>query len=218
MSVPAVVQSVRHLVAAAAGAGLVLTGCAVGDDGMQRGVRSSSPQRTVDAAAEPRRSPPGSERSAVPDPQGDPGLRRDLTRYCAAHASALDAIEDTVGDIVEQLDETTQADGVAVLLGSLEAVTSAVASELNDDGELHHRIQPLLIAAEATAAGAREALDADHDARQAYLTDQLAGASYLQPLVDDPVLYATATDLAACADLPLGAVTAEVRKGDDLRH
>jgi hypothetical protein len=216
MTVPAVVRTVRRLVAVTAGTALVLSGCVLGDEGTQRGVRSSSPQRTVDAAAaEPRRSPPASQARPATVPPEDPELRRDLARYCVAHASALDAIEDMVEDIVEELDETSQADAIAVVLGSLEAVTSAVAAELAAGGELHDRVGPLLTAAETTAAGAREALDAVHDAREAYLADQLAGASYLQPLADDPELYATATELAACADLPLGAVAAELHPGDD---
>lgn len=216
MPVPAVVRVARRVVAVTVGSALVLTGCVLGGDGTKQGVRSSSPQRTVDAAhAEPRRSPPTAYQPAASEPQRDPTLLRDLTRYCAAHASALDGVEGAAEDIVEQLDEASQADGVAVLLASLEAVTGVVASELAAGGQLHDRVEPLLTAAETTAAGAREALDADHDAREAYLADQLAGASYLQPLADDPDLYVTVTDLAACADLPLGAVAAELHPGDD---
>jgi hypothetical protein len=132
----------------------------------------------------------------------DSALDADLERFCRAHDSALRAVDAVLAD------DAGEDDAVAILIGSLEAVTSTLAADLRATGSsLHPRVEPLVAAAEQTAAGAREALDADHDARHDYIADQLAGASYLQPLVDDPApCTRRATGLAACEDLPLGAV------------
>jgi hypothetical protein len=200
-----VIRIVHHLAATAAGAGLVLAGCTAGEPTVAVG--SALPETVVDAV-------PGPEH---PEPHlrvahADFALNTGLERFCRAHDSALRAVDAVLAD------DAGEDDAVAVLIESLEAVTSTLAADLRAAGSsLHPRVEPLVAAAEQTAAGAREALDADHDARHDYVAEQLAGASYLQPLVDDPDLYPTVTRLAACEDLLLGGVTAERRDADD-RH
>lgn len=193
----------HHLVATAAGAALVLVGCTADEPTDADGPTTPEPV-VEEAAPEPEDPAPN-----PPDAPTDPALEADLERFCRAHDAALDAVDAFLAH-----DEGD--DALVLLIGSMEAVTSTLAADLRADGRsLHPRVEPLAAAAEQTSADAREALDADHDARDDYVAEQLAGASYLQPLVDDPDLYATATGLAACADLPFGAVTSELRDTGD---
>ncbi len=191
-----------HRLAATAAAALVVAGCTA--SATTDAAETAAPEPVVDAAP----GPEGPE-SNLTDTPADTALQADLERYCRAHDSALRAVDAFLAD------DTGEHDAVTILIGSLEAVTSTLATDLRATGsDLHPRVEPLVAAAEQIATDAREAMDGDHDARDDFVAQQLAGASYLQPLVDDPDLYEIVTGLAACEDLPLGAVTAELDESD----
>lgn len=222
-----ILRTVLRLVAVIVGMALVLGGCTASGEGGQHedgsaadgqgGVGSAAGEQR-DATTNPRPPELATPLPAASGPERDPRLRADLTRYCTAHASALDVVEEELVDIVDQTDEASRSDAVAVLLVALEAVTSAIVSEFGAHDAPHPDVRALVDAAEATATGAREALAADHEARQAYLIDELRGASYLEPLVDEAGLYESVTDLAACSELPLGAVMTELRHRERFRY
>lgn len=222
-----ILRTVLRLVAVIVGTTLVLAGCtASGEPGQHHVGSAADGQAGAGSAAGEQRDatttphPPelATPLPAASGPERDPRLRADLTRYCTAHASALDAIEEELVDIVDQTDETSHSDAVTVLLVALEAVTSAIVSEFGAHDAPHPDVRALIDAAEATATSAREALAAGHEVRQAYLDDELRSASYLEPLVDDAGLYEAVTDLAACSELPLGAVMAELRHRERFRY